>query len=90
MKPPEKLDNANVILWTWSGPDPFFIMPDGECGIPIYGLAICQYAHSNTVYRLSCDKNWHVQNDSDHNSVEEARTALSDQHEISNIKWEKF
>jgi hypothetical protein len=39
-------------------------MPDGGDGIPIHGLAVCQYA-TGKVYRFSCDRGWEVNNDFD-------------------------
>ncbi len=86
--PPPSIDGAKVVLWAWSGDQPFFVMPKagGTGGIPIHGLAVCQYP-TGEVYRFSCDKEWVVQNDSDWRSIEEAMTAPSAQYDITQVKW---
>jgi hypothetical protein len=86
--PPPTLDGAEVLYWAWSGNMPFFIMPDGEQGIPIFGLAICQYAASGSVYRFSCTKTWEVEQDSAWESdVEAALRATSTQYDNAAIMW---
>ena len=89
MRPPERIDGARVVEWAWSSPDPFFIMPysDGSGGIPIHGLAICRYDESRQVYRFSCDDKWETQNDSSHDSIEDAKTAESGQYDVLSVKW---
>lgn len=89
-EPPDELDGAIVIKWAWSGTKPFGLIryqDDLYKPIEIYGLAICQYENSDSVYRFSCDKNWKVQNDSPHNSVEEAQHSLTDQYKLVKAEW---
>jgi len=87
LKPPDELDGATVLWWTFSF-EPFFVMADGGEAIPIHGLAVCRY-ESGKVYRFSCDCGWEVQSDCDFGSVHEALTAPSAQYEIASLRWER-
>ena len=88
-EPPETLDNAKVFYWAYSGKKPFFIMSysDGSGGIPIHGLAICQYKADSIIYRFSCDCDWEVQGDTDYDTIDEAMTAPSGQYDIMKVEW---
>lgn len=95
--PPDKLDGATVLQWAWSGATPFCYMPVvGEDFMPmidepvleIYGLAICQYDNHSNVYRFSCDKNWEVQQDSEHISLEDAIEHLPEQYKLVAANWQ--
>ena len=79
-EPPDELDGAEVVLWAFNPEKPFFIMEsrDGTMSVPIHGFAICQYKEERQYYKFSCDKEWHVENDMDHGSVEEAVKAATD------------
>jgi hypothetical protein len=92
MKPPREVDGAEVVLWAWSAPVPFFTMPsiDGEAAIPIHGLAICRYAQGGSVYRFSCNSAWETENDSPFSSVEDATKGPSDQYDIEGIEWHRL
>jgi len=92
MKPPRVIDGAEVVLWAWSEPVPFFMMPctDGSASVPIHGLAICRYAHSGSVYRLSCNLAWETENDIPFTSVEDATQGPSGQYEIANVEWHRL
>jgi hypothetical protein len=74
IEPPDELDGAKVITWAWSGDKPFGFIPmtDSDDSIEIFGLAICQYEDSGSVYRFSCDKDWEVQQDGVYESVDDA------------------
>lgn len=85
--PPRMLDGAGVRFWAWSERTPFFVMPDGADGIPIHGLAICQY-ESGKVYRFSCDKDWEVVSDLDFETAEQAMRLRSTQYDTSSIQWQ--
>ncbi len=85
--PPRMLDGAVVRCWAWSERTPFFVMPDGGDGIPIHGLAICQY-ESGQIYRFSCDKDWEVVNDTDYESIEQAKGVQSTQYDSSSVRWQ--
>lgn len=89
MKPPRELDGADVVLWAWSAPAPFFEMPyaDGSATIPIHGLAVCRHARSGEIYRFSCNATWEVENDSCWPSVEEARRGASGQYDVEAVQW---
>lgn len=89
MRPPSRLDNAEVVRWAWSAPDPFFVMPcsDGSGGIPIHGLAICQYPQGGAVYRFSCYASWQVQNDAPYGSVADAEVARHGQYDVTRVAW---
>jgi hypothetical protein len=95
-KPPEKIDGANVLLWAWSQDKPFFCMPvtDLSGSIPIFGLAICRYADSGTVYRFSCNASWETENDFDYgtgaDAIEAAMTTPSGQYDINRVVWRQF
>ena len=90
MKPPHEIDGAEVVLWAWSAPEPFFRMPCGEASIPIHGLAICRYADSGSVYRFSCNSDWETRNDSPHPSVESATKGESGQYDIASVEWHRL
>lgn len=82
-EPADELDGAKVIKWAWSGDKPFGFV--GE--IEIYGLAICRYNGSADVYRLSCDKDWEVQQDGLYDSIDEAVKQLPDQYKLVIATW---
>ena len=82
-KPPNKIDEANVLFWAWSGLIPFGKVGDKD----IYGLAICQYENSNEVYRFSCDKHWETQQDGLYDSVEKAKKLLPAQYKNVLASW---
>ncbi|HZY78405.1 MAG TPA: hypothetical protein VFE50_02710 [Cyclobacteriaceae bacterium] len=80
VEPPDELDGAMVICWAWSGEEPFgfiSVVDDGKevDKIAIHGTAICQYEGTDTVYYFICNKDWEVENDTVHNSVERAMNA---------------
>ena len=89
MEPPPKLDGADVVVWAWSEPKPFFVMPsaDGGPAVPIHGLAICRYPESGAVYRFSCNRAWETENDSPYASVEDAKGTGSGQCDVRSIQW---
>ncbi len=88
VNPPDELDKAKVIKWAWSGKEPFGYIDAGDGSkIEIHGLAICQYEDSHSVYRFSCDENWEVQQDSLHDSIEDAVRQLPDQYQMVTANW---
>jgi hypothetical protein len=91
MEPPPQIDGADVVLWAWSEPLPFFEMPctEGAPAIPIHGLAICRYADSGAVYRFSCDRDWETQNDGPYESVEDAAIGESGQYDVHSVEWHR-
>lgn len=88
MQPPRQLDGADVVLWSWAAPEPFFEMPvtGGHPSIPIHGLAIARYADGE-VYLFTCDAGWEVMNDSPQASVEGARTASLHRVDTAAVDW---
>ncbi len=88
-KPPNKIDNAEVLYWAWSGDEPFGVLhyTDGTVATEIFGLAICRYKGSDSVYRLSCDKNWETEQDSDYASIEDAMKYLPEQYKNVPVNW---
>ncbi|MCW3462981.1 hypothetical protein [Chitinophaga nivalis] len=89
MKPPKYIDRAKVIKWAWSGLQPFGIMrsEDGTEKEEIYGLAICQYEGSKTVYRFSCNESWETIQDGVYPDVEQAVRLLPDQYKCVAANW---
>ena len=89
MEPPNYLDGAKVIKWTWSGLEPFGVIEilDSDEKEEIFGLAICKYDDSDNFYRFSCDKNWEVVQDSFYKSIEEAVTFLPGQYKNVGRNW---
>lgn len=90
MKPPRKIDGANVLEWAWSGDIPFGVINYTEGDLPaieIFALAICQYDKSNDIYRFSCNKNWETEQDGVYASVEEAKENLPEQYKNVPTKW---
>jgi hypothetical protein len=90
-KPPDTIDGARVLEWAWSGEEPFGHVrdADGTVNIEIYGLAICQYLGSLTVYRFSCNRDWETEQDADYDSVEEAKARLPAQYRLVPARWIK-
>ena len=87
--PPEKLDGAEVIEWSWSGLKPFGFVGDesGTIADWVFGIAICRYSNSPVVYRFSCNEMWEVIQDSDYVSVEEAKNCLPEQYKMTEAEW---
>lgn len=90
VEPPDELDGAKVIKWAWSGDRPFGVIPiaDSDDLIEIFGLAICQYDDSDSIYRFSCDKDWEVQQDGVYESIDDALRQLPDQYKLVIADWE--
>lgn len=90
IEPPDELDGAEVILWAFSSPIPFFIMKysDGAPYKPIHGFAICRYKGEKQYYRFSCDIAWNVENDQVFDSIEDAVNAVNDM-STQLITWNK-
>lgn len=91
-KPPETIDNAEVLYWAWSGDIPFGVInhTDGTIAAEIFGLAICKYKDSKIVYRFSCDKNWETEQDGDYASIEDAMKLLPEQYKNVKATWMKY
>jgi hypothetical protein len=89
--PPERLDNADVILWARAEPEPFGVVrySTGGSAHPIHGLAICRYSASGSIYRFSCDLDWEVIQDADYQSIEEAVAAAAQMFSPA-IDWHVF
>jgi len=89
MKPPSHLDSAKVLYWARSGDAPFGEMENANgAAIQIYGFAICLL--DGDLYRFSCDRKWHVQNDTNFSTVQEAMRASFPQYQAQPIYWNKF
>ncbi|HLK29227.1 MAG TPA: hypothetical protein VKT28_11670 [Puia sp.] len=89
---PDYLDGAKVLKWAWSGDQPFGVMKysdnkDNLEPIKVYGLAICIYEKSNSMYRFSCDKDWEVVNDSQENSIQGAIDSIPEQYKNAERVW---
>ncbi|MBI1385815.1 MAG: hypothetical protein GC150_12975 [Rhizobiales bacterium] len=69
---PALLDGAIVLAWYFSERPIGRIGDDGST-IAVHALAICAYERSETIYRFACGRDWDVLQDSDHESLEEAR-----------------
>jgi len=91
-KPPSYIDNAKVLEWAWSGSKHFGFVnyQNGDVAATIYGLAICQYENSDKVYRFSCDKNWETEQDSEYDSIEEAKEELPQQYKVIQAQWHSY
>ena len=89
-QPPDRIDGAKVLFWSWSHPEPFFIMrsTDDSVAVNIHGLAVCQYPNGST-YRFSCGENWEPENDTDCDTPEEALTTPSIQYDVRMVKWQR-
>lgn len=91
VEPPSHLDGAKVLKWAWSGTMPFGEVCSTDGAMPpiaIYGLAICQYEDTHSIYRFSCDKNWAVVQDADYESIENAITQLPQQYKNVLSVWQ--
>lgn len=89
--PPKQIDNATVLEYAWSAL-PFGVVrySDGSIVAHTHGLAICQYADSNVIYRFSCTKNWVTIQDMEYETVEEAKRLLPEQYRNAPIVWQKM
>ncbi len=91
-KPPDRIDGAKVIEWAYAETAPFSVLKDenGVIAAKIHGLAICQY-DSGEIYRFSCDQHWVTQQDTPHDSVEEAKMMLSKRYQKNAaVRWVKM
>ena len=91
MKPPRKIDGADILEWAWSGEKSFGVVKDcdGNVQAEIFGLAICKYMSSPTIYRFSCNKSWETVQDFDYISMEEAKLRIPLQYKNLPINWNK-
>jgi len=91
-KPPKDIDGARVLEWAWSGKRPFGVVryESGEIAAEIFGLAICCYPNGKTFYRFSCDSQWESEQDSDYQSIKEAKCNLPLQYQEVEAKWQKY
>ncbi|MEM1027794.1 MAG: hypothetical protein AAGJ38_06895 [Planctomycetota bacterium] len=91
-KPPAYIDNAKVLFWAWSGEKPFYAIKftDGRHAHDIYGLAVCRYEKTNSVYRFSCDANWETQGDTDCDTVEDAKGNGLIDFGLGSVEWREF
>ncbi|WP_417503143.1 hypothetical protein [Marinobacter sp.] len=91
-KPPKEIDGAEVLEWAWSGNKPFgFVrLQSGEVAAEIFGLAICRYPDSDTIYRFSCNIEWETEQDSDYCSINEAKKNLPEQYKNIEAQWQKY
>ena len=88
MIPPTHIDGALVLEWAWSD------VPFGEVGFEdgtvaalIYGLALCRYDTSTSIYRFSCGADWETRQDSVYSSIEEAKAQLPRQYQRVLATW---
>jgi len=90
IEPPSYLDGARVIKWAWSGQEPFGFVDSDENTIrkEIYGLALCQYENTESIYRFSCDINWEVIQDSEYDSILDAIDQLPEQYKNVEPNWQ--
>jgi hypothetical protein len=91
-KPPKEIDGAKVLEWAWSGNKPFGFVwyESGDVAAEIYGLAICSYSDSNKVYRFSCDSVWEIEQDSDYESIADAKDNLPIQYQEVEVNWQEY
>jgi hypothetical protein len=97
MNIPSELDGAKVILYTQNSVSNKY----GTVGIindkneiidelPITAMAICQYEGGNKYYLFSCDLNWEVIGDFDHDTLEEAKDSAKLNHNVKDDDWLTF
>lgn len=91
-KPPKEIDGAKVIEWAWSGTRPFGVLrfESGELAAKIFGLAICSYTGSDSIYRFSCGPDWEVEQDSDCGSIADAKARIPSQYQEVKAVWQKY
>jgi hypothetical protein len=94
MDNPIELDGAKVILLTINSETNNYgsvgiLGEDNEIidEIPITAMAICQYAGSSEYYLFSCDLNWEVIGDFDHDSLKEAKDSAKINHNVKDEDW---
>lgn len=88
MTPPTHVDGARVLTWAWSDlPFGHVASEDGAAPVAIHGLALCQYAGENSVYRFSCDAQWDCVQDERYASMDEARAQLPAQYRAVAASW---
>jgi hypothetical protein len=88
--PPAMLDGARVLWWAWSGDVPFGEhYGDSEENRWVHGFAVCCY-DSGKIYRFSCNRNWEVVNDMDHDSEDAAKASIPLNYDAARVRWRKY
>lgn len=94
MDKPIKLDGALVILHTINSDTNNYgsvgiIGDDNEIigELAITAMAICQYEGSCEYYLFSCDLNWDVIGDFDHDSLQDAKEIAKKNHNVKDGDW---
>ncbi|MCK0473232.1 hypothetical protein [Halalkalibacter sp. APA_J-10(15)] len=94
MKIPSEMDGAKVLLYTKNSISNEY----GTVGllnenneifdeIQITAMAICKYEGGNEYYLFSCDLNWEVVGDFDHDTLEEAKESAKFNHNVNYDDW---
>lgn len=91
-KPPKTIDGAIVIYWAWSGENPFGVISTDDSSEvdKVYGLAICKYEGSSTIYRLACSSQWETLNDAAYDNIELAKQNVPAQYRNVQINWNVY
>lgn len=91
-KPPKEIDGEKVIEWAWSGTRPFgdILLESGELAAKIFGLAICSYTGSDNICRFSCGPEWEVEQDSEYDSIADAKANIPSQYQEVKAVWQKY
>jgi hypothetical protein len=55
----------------------------------IHGLAVCRF-ETGSIYRFSCNKDWEVVQDSQHNTEDEAKKSIPTNYDSSRVKWHRY
>ncbi|GGI11528.1 hypothetical protein [Gottfriedia solisilvae] len=94
MDNPIELDGARVILHTINSEANNYgsvgiLGDDNEIidELPITAMAICHYEGSSEYYLFSCDLNWEVIGDFDHDSLEDAKESAKINHNVKDEDW---
>lgn len=86
VEPPSQLDGADVLCWTVSNRGGFYAMNSSPT-IVITGMAIARYADGGPFYLFKCNSDWHVVNDWDCGSLDEALQLAAEHSCGENLVW---
>ncbi len=86
--PPQLLDGAEVVQWAVSRLGGFYQLVGSNPPITVVAMAVCRYDHHDPVYLFKCDADWHVVQDWDCGSLEDAAELAIEHARGQRLEWQ--